>query len=50
MPIGDIRVMGRKTQGVRLINLVEGDVIADIAVIQHEEGGQAPLMDRSEEE
>jgi len=50
MPIGDIRVMGRKTQGVRLINLVEGDVIADVAVIQHEEGAQAPPVDRSEEE
>ena len=50
MPIGDIRVMGRKTQGVRLINMVEGDVIADVAVIKHEEGGQAPLSDSSEEE
>jgi len=50
MPIGDIRVMGRKTQGVRLINMVEGDVIADVAVIKHEEGGQAPLSDSSEED
>jgi len=50
MPIADIRVMGRKTQGVRLINLVEGDVIADVAVIQHEEGSQAPVVDGGEEE
>ena len=50
MPIGDIRVMGRKTQGVKLINLAEGDVIADVAVIQNEEGTQAPQVDRSEEE
>ncbi|HEX5113261.1 MAG TPA: DNA gyrase subunit A [Saprospiraceae bacterium] len=50
MPVGDIRVMGRKTQGVKLINLVEDDVIADVAVIQHEEGTQAPVVDRSEEE
>lgn len=50
MPIGDIRVMGRKTQGVKLINMAEGDVIADVAVIQHEEGSQAPQVDRSEEE
>lgn len=50
MPVGDIRVMGRKTQGVKLINLAEGDVIADVAVIQNEEGTQAPSVDRSEEE
>ena len=55
MPVDDIRVMGRKTQGVKLINLIEGDVIADVAVIQVEEGSerseeQRPVTDRSEEE
>jgi DNA gyrase subunit A len=28
MPVTDIRIMGRKTQGVKLINLVDDDVIA----------------------
>ena len=33
MPISDIRVMGRATQGVRVIRLDKGDEIADIAII-----------------
>ena len=33
MPVSDIRVMGRATQGVRVIRLDEGDDIADVAVI-----------------
>ena len=48
MPVGDIRVMGRKTQGVKLINLADDDIIADVAVIHNEES--APEGDRSEEE
>lgn len=37
--VSEIRVMGRNTQGVRLIRLGEGDEIADIArVIPEEEG------------
>ena len=55
MPVDDIRVMGRKTQGVRLINLVDDDRIADVAVILN--GGSEPATrpdyteeDQSEEE
>ena len=33
MAIGDIRVMGRATQGVRVIKLNEGDQIASVARI-----------------
>ncbi|WP_341657753.1 DNA gyrase subunit A [Blattabacterium cuenoti] len=33
IPISDIRVMGRTTQGVRLIHLKENDVIADVAKV-----------------
>ncbi len=33
MPISDIRIMGRATQGVRVIKLDEGEAIADVAVI-----------------
>ena len=35
--IKDIRVMGRNTQGVRLINLDETDNIAAVTVVEHEE-------------
>lgn len=35
--VKEIRVMGRNTQGVRLIKLEEGDQIADIAAVVHEE-------------
>ena len=33
MPLHDIRVMGRATQGVRVIRLNDGDKISDIAVV-----------------
>jgi DNA gyrase subunit A len=35
--VKEIRVMGRNTQGVRLIKLGEGDLIADIAAVIHED-------------
>jgi DNA gyrase subunit A len=37
MPVSDIRIMGRATQGVRVIRLDEDDDIADVAVLQEEE-------------
>ncbi|MFA3783561.1 DNA gyrase subunit A [Melioribacteraceae bacterium 4301-Me] len=37
--VAEIRVMGRNTQGVRLIRLAEGDEIADIARVVPEENG-----------
>ena len=37
MPVSDIRVMGRATQGVRVIRIDEDDEIADVAVIKPEE-------------
>ncbi len=37
LSVKDIRVMGRNTQGVRLINLDENDDIAAVTVIEHEE-------------
>lgn len=40
MPVEDIRVMGRATQGVRVIRLDEDDDIADITVVPG--GGQEP--------
>lgn len=38
MPVADIRVMGRATQGVRVIRLDNNDEIADVAVIPYTEG------------
>ena len=43
--VSDIRVMGRNTQGVRVIRLKEGDSIADIAkVISEDEETDIPLV------
>jgi DNA gyrase subunit A len=41
MAIADIRVMGRATQGVRLIRLNEGDEIASVAKIERIAGEEA---------
>ncbi len=44
MPVSDIRVMGRATQGVKVIRLEEEDQIADVAVVVgDEESGPAEL-------
>ena len=37
MPVNTIRVAGRATQGVKLINIKEGDSIAAISVVAHSE-------------
>jgi len=49
MPVEEIRVMGRATQGVRVIRIDNGDKIADVAVVREngedeeiEEGSEAP--------
>ena len=36
MGVADLRVMGRATQGVRLINIKEGDAIAAVAKVEVE--------------
>ncbi len=41
--IKDIRVMGRNTQGVRVIRLKEGDTIADIAKVIPEDEEDVPI-------
>lgn len=47
MAVEDLRVMGRATQGVRLINLREGDSIAAVAKIMHDEDDMEDLEDES---
>lgn len=51
MPVGDIRIMGRATQGVRVININDGDEIADVAVLPAHmiEDGDVPLADGENE-
>ena len=40
MAIADLRVVGRATQGVRLIKINEGDAIAAVAKVEVEEGAE----------
>ena len=50
MAVSDIRVAGRATQGVRLINIKEGDSIAAISAVNknEEEASQIPVESASE--
>ena len=41
MAIADLRVVGRATQGVRLIKINEGDAIAAVAKVEVEEGAES---------
>jgi len=36
MPLVKIRIMGRVTQGVRMINLAEGDFVSDLAKVPND--------------
>ena len=56
MRVKDLRVMGRATQGVRLINIDEGDEIGAVTRVDHEEEegeltngvGENPISDAPE--
>ncbi len=52
MSVDDLRVMGRATQGVRLINIKGGDAIAAVAKVFKEESveGEATIESVDEEE
>jgi DNA gyrase subunit A len=39
-PVKDVRVAGRNTQGVKLMNLEGGDLITAVARVVPEEGGE----------
>jgi DNA gyrase subunit A len=49
MPVNDIRVMGRATQGVRVIRLDDSDEIADVTVVPHEEEEEGVLPENGTE-
>jgi len=48
MPVSDIRVMGRATQGVRVIRLDGDDEIADVTVVPHEEEEETDVTPEGE--
>ena len=48
-PVSALRVMGRATQGVRLINLKENDIIASVACVLVSEEDEAGEKDNIEE-
>ncbi len=47
LPVSDLRVMGRATQGVRLIKLREGDAIAAVAKVEILENGDIEPIEQS---
>jgi DNA gyrase subunit A len=50
MAVSELRIMGRATQGVRLINLKNGDSIAAVTKVKHDEEAIDDIEDTSEEE
>jgi len=48
MAVEDLRIMGRATQGVRLIKVREDDAIAAVAKVMHEEDDIADEMEEGE--
>jgi len=50
MPASDIRVMGRATQGVRLINIRENDSIASVSVVSRNEEETEPESQEQNEQ
>jgi DNA gyrase subunit A len=47
VPVEGIRVSGRNTQGVRIMNLDAGDAVMDVARVVKEEDGEVDLDDRA---
>jgi len=48
MAVADLRVMGRATQGVKLINIKDSDSIAAVAKVLHEEEEEEEELDENE--
>jgi len=44
-PVSALRVMGRATQGVRLINLKENDIIASVASVYINDDEEVPNIE-----
>ena len=50
MAVEDLRVMGRATQGVKLINIKDSDSIAAVAKVMHEEEDEEEIIEETFEE
>ena len=50
MKVSDIRVAGRATQGVRLINIKEGDAIAAVSAVSRNDDDDTPAAEGSQPE
>ena len=50
MAVEDLRVMGRATQGVKLINIKDGDSIAAVAKVIHEKDDEEHEIESAESE
>jgi DNA gyrase subunit A len=47
MPVKGIRVSGRNTQGVKLVNLDEGDLVCDVARLVVEDEGEGEEVEEA---
>ena len=47
IPVSDIRVSGRATQGVKVINLREGDSIASVIPVPKSDDEEQPVVEQS---
>lgn len=50
IPVSDIRVSGRATQGVKVINLREGDSIASVIPVPKSDDEEQPVVEQSGDE
>ncbi|MGB1170134.1 MAG: DNA gyrase C-terminal beta-propeller domain-containing protein, partial [Flavobacteriaceae bacterium] len=50
MAVEDLRVMGRATQGVKLINIKDSDSIAAVAKVMHEEDNNDEVISEASSE
>ncbi len=49
VPVEGIRISGRNTQGVKVMNLIAGDLVVDVArVVKEEEGGEGEEEEEEE--
>ncbi|HEX8454524.1 MAG TPA: DNA gyrase C-terminal beta-propeller domain-containing protein, partial [Longimicrobium sp.] len=48
-PVNGIRVIGRNTQGVKLINLGSKDTVMDVARVVNEDAVPEPIVSEAEE-
>jgi DNA gyrase subunit A len=48
--VNEIRIVGRNTQGVRIMNLKEGDKIASLAKVPNEENEGAEVEEVGEQD